>query len=93
MTTRSRQTRPPRDTLRRGKATDAATAATAAHGIKNVFGTIAGLASHPGVDLVGVLTTTPKHEEGIRATIAGGRSVYCEYLVATLMNMSKDLVH
>jgi predicted dehydrogenase len=60
-----------------------AEAAASAYGIKYVVDSIEELARHPEVDLVVVLTTAPQHEEGVRAAIAAGKDVYCEWPLTT----------
>ncbi len=48
-------------------------------GIRHVAGSIEELVRHPDVDIVLVLTTGPQHEEAVRAAIAAGKTVYCEW--------------
>jgi predicted dehydrogenase len=60
-----------------------AEAAASTYGIKYVVDSIEELARHPEVDLVVVLTTPPQHEEGVRAAIAAGKDVYCEWPLTT----------
>jgi predicted dehydrogenase len=58
---------------------EVAEAAASGYGIAHVVDSINALATHPEVDLVLVLTTAPQHEEGVRAAIAAGKDVYCEW--------------
>src|SRR5258708_10122360 len=58
---------------------DAAQAAADTFGIRHVVGSIDELVRHPDVDIVLVLTTGPQHEEAVRAAIAAGKTVYCEW--------------
>jgi predicted dehydrogenase len=71
---------------------DAAQEAAQKHGIKHVVKTLDGLVRHPEVDLVLVLTTGPQHEEGIRAAIAAGKDVYCEWPLTPDVKTSAELV-
>src|SRR6202166_1131223 len=46
----------------------------------------------PGVDIVLVLTTGPQHEEAVRAAIAAGKTVYCEWPLTPDSKTSAELV-
>jgi len=70
----------------------AAEAAAGEYGIKYVVETLDQLVTHPEVDLVIVLTTAPQHEEAVRAAIAAGKDVYCEWPLTTLTSTSQELV-
>ncbi|WP_288823995.1 Gfo/Idh/MocA family oxidoreductase [uncultured Paraburkholderia sp.] len=50
------------------------------------------LVNHPEVDLVIVLTTAPQHADGVRAAIAAGKAVYCEWPLTPDVDTSKELV-
>jgi predicted dehydrogenase len=62
------------------------------YGVKHVMQTIEDLVSHPDVDLVVVLTTAPQHADGVRAAIAAGKDVYCEWPLTPDVNISKELI-
>jgi len=49
------------------------------------------LVNHPEVDLVIVVTTAPQHEEAVRAAIAAGKDVYCEWPLTTSTAVSQEL--
>lgn len=51
------------------------------------------LVNHPEVDLVVVLNTAPQHEKTVRAAIAAGKDVYCEWPLTTTTPDSENLVH
>jgi predicted dehydrogenase len=69
-------------------------AVTAAHqyGFNHVVDSLNELVGHPEVDLVIVLTTAPQHEEAVRAAIAAGKDVYCEWPLTTSTGASGELV-
>jgi predicted dehydrogenase len=73
---------------RRAAAEDAA----ARYGFKYVTASLDELVNHPEVDLVIVLTTAPQHEEGVRAAIAAGKDVYCEWPLTPSTKTSEALV-
>jgi predicted dehydrogenase len=61
---------------------EAAEKAAQRHGIQHIAESIADLVALPDVDVVIVLTTAttaPQHEEAVRAAIAAGKHVYCEW--------------
>jgi predicted dehydrogenase len=60
--------------------------------VKHVVQSVDELVNHPEVDLVVVLTTAPQHAEGVRAAIAAGKNVYCEWPLTTNIETSKELV-
>jgi predicted dehydrogenase len=69
-----------------------ADAVAARHGIKYAFGSLQELVSHPEVDLVVVLTPAPSHEEAVRAAIAAGKDVYCEWPLTPTTAASSELL-
>jgi predicted dehydrogenase len=70
----------------------AAQDAAGEYGIPHVTGSLEELVHHPEVDLVVVLTTAPQHEEAVRAALAAGKHVYCEWPLSTLRSSSEKLV-
>jgi predicted dehydrogenase len=70
---------------------EAAVSAAQRHGFRHVVGSLEELVTHPEVDLVIVLTTAPQHEEAVRAAIAAGKDVYCEWPLTTLTTTSAEL--
>ncbi|PVX81851.1 putative dehydrogenase [Paraburkholderia unamae] len=62
------------------------------YGVKHVMQTVDDLVNHPEVDLVVVLTTAPQHADGVRAAIAAGKHVYCEWPLTPDIHASKELV-
>ena len=71
---------------------DAAQSAADTFGIRHVVGSIDELVRHPDVDIVLVLTTGPQHEEAVRAAIAAGKTVYCEWPLTPDSKTSAELV-
>ena len=71
---------------------EAADAAAAEYGIKHVVDSLEALVTHPEVDLVVVLNTAPQHASTVRAAIAAGKDVYCEWPLTPSIETSKDLV-
>ena len=71
---------------------EAAEAAARDYGFREVVESVDALANHPEVDLVVVLTTAPQHEEGVRAAIAAGKDVYCEWPLTPSTRVSEELV-
>ena len=69
-----------------------AAALVARHGFKYAAASLQELVSHPEVDLVLVLTPAFQHEEGIRAAIAAGKDVYCEWPLTPDTALSKELL-
>jgi predicted dehydrogenase len=70
----------------------AARAAADAHGIRHVAATLDELVNFPEVDLVLVLTTAQQHEEAIRAAVAAGKDVYCEWPLTPKAETTAELV-
>ncbi|MFZ6649393.1 Gfo/Idh/MocA family protein [Undibacterium sp. TJN25] len=62
------------------------------HGIRYAVNSLQALVQHPEVDLVLVLTPAPQHEEGIRAAIAAGKDVYCEWPLTPSRALSEELM-
>ena len=62
------------------------------YGVKHVMQSVDDLVNHPEVDLVLVLTTAPQHADGVRAAIAAGKDVYCEWPLTPDIGVSKELV-
>lgn len=71
---------------------EAAVSAAEEYGFRHVAQSLDELVSHPEVDLVIVLTTAPQHEEAVRAAIAAGKDVYCEWPLTTLTSTSEELL-
>jgi predicted dehydrogenase len=71
---------------------DKADAVAARHGIKYAVNSLDALVNHPEVDFVLVLTPAPQHEEGIRAAIAAGKDVYCEWPLTPSTALSQELM-
>jgi predicted dehydrogenase len=61
------------------------------HGFKYAVDSMDALVSHSEVDLVLVLTPAPQHEQGIRAAIAAGKDVYCEWPLTPSTALSREL--
>jgi predicted dehydrogenase len=74
----------------RNKETAAALAAQ--HGFSHAVDSVQQLVSHPEVDLVLVLTPAPQHELGVRAAIAAGKDVYCEWPLTPSTALSEELL-
>jgi predicted dehydrogenase len=73
------------------KRRDAAETAAAEYGFTYVAGTLYELVNHPEVDLVVVLTTAPRHAEGIRAAIGARKDVYSEWPLTPSTGLSAEL--
>lgn len=74
------------------RSSDVAESAAADYGVPHVARTVDELASHPEVDLVVVLTTAPQHEEGVRAAVAAGKDVFCEWPLTPSIAATEKLV-
>ena len=72
---------------------DRAEAAAREYAIAHVADSLDALVHHPEVDLVVVLNTAPQHEHTVRAAIAAGKNVYCEWPLSTTTAASENLVH
>ncbi len=71
---------------------DAAEAAAAKFGVAKVVDTVEALVALPEVDLVLVLNTAPQHAETVRAAIAAGKDVYCEWPLTVSSEVAQELV-
>lgn len=71
---------------------EAALAASASYGVPHIAESIAALVTRDDVDLVAVLTTAPQHEEAVRAAIAAGKNVYCEWPLTVNSTIAQELV-
>ncbi|MGE9292604.1 MAG: Gfo/Idh/MocA family protein [Puniceicoccales bacterium] len=71
---------------------DTADAFAHAQGIPHAFGNYMDLVRHPEVDLVVVLTIAPQHEAIVRAAIAAGKDVFCEWPLTTTPRQSLELL-
>ena len=69
-----------------------ADALAARHGIKYALNSLDALVNHPEVDFVIVLTPAPTHAAGIRAAIAAGKDVYCEWPLTPSKALSAELM-
>jgi predicted dehydrogenase len=70
----------------------AADAAAQERAIPHVAGSLQELVTNPDVDMVIVLTTAPQHEDGVRAAIAAGKDVYCEWPFMTSTAKAEELL-
>jgi predicted dehydrogenase len=61
-------------------------------GIPHVFTEAGDLIGHPNVHLVVVLPPAPQHAALVRATIAAGKDVYCEWPLTTTVADTEDLL-
>jgi predicted dehydrogenase len=61
------------------------------YGFRHVVDSLDALVNHPEVDLVVVLTTAPQHEEAVRAAIAAGKDVYCEWPLTINAHLAREL--
>jgi len=71
--------------------TDAAEEGARQYGFRHVVTSLDALVHHPEVDLVVVLTTAPQHELAVRAAIAAGKDVYCEWPLTLSASIARDL--
>ncbi|MDH4612431.1 Gfo/Idh/MocA family oxidoreductase [Pseudomonas sp. BN102] len=62
------------------------------HGIRFALDSVEALVNHPEVDLVVVLNTAPQHEATVRAAIAAGKDVYCEWPLTPNRAVSQELL-
>jgi predicted dehydrogenase len=69
----------------------AAADAASTYGFRHVVDSLDALVNHPEVDLVIVLTTAPQHEEAVRAAIAAGKDVYCEWPLTLSASLAREL--
>ncbi len=61
-------------------------------GASHAFTDANALINHPEVDLVIVLPPAPQHAEYVRAAIAAGKDVYCEWPLTTKIEDTEDLL-
>lgn len=71
--------------------TSAAAEGAQKYGFRHVVDSLDALVNHPEVDLVVVLTTAPQHEEAVRAAIAAGKDVYCEWPLTINARLAREL--
>src|ERR1700712_3566588 len=71
---------------------EAAQAAADKYKIATVLDTVDELIALPQVDLVLVLNTAPQHAETVRAVIAAGKDVYCEWPLTVSSEIAEELV-
>ncbi len=62
------------------------------HGFGYVVDTVEEVVNHPEVDLVVVATLALQHADGVRAALAAGKDVYCEWPLATTTAVAQELV-
>ena len=60
--------------------------------IPHAFDDALALAGHPEVDLVAVLPPAPEHAFAVKAAIAAGKDVYCEWPLTTSTQASEELL-
>jgi predicted dehydrogenase len=60
--------------------------------IPHAFDDVLGLVGHPEVDLVAVLPPAPEHAFAVKAAIAAGKNVYCEWPLTTSTKNSGELL-
>jgi predicted dehydrogenase len=70
---------------------EAAEAAAARFSIRHVVDTVEELLALPDIDLVLVLNTAPQHAETVRAVIAAGKDVYCEWPLTVNSETAQEL--
>ena len=70
---------------------EAAAAAAQEYGIRHVVDSVAELVALPDVDMVVVLTTAAQHEQAVRAAIAAGKTVYCEWPLTVNSQIATEL--
>ena len=71
---------------------EAAEAAACDFGVAHVVDSVAELVALPDVDMVVVLNTAPQHADAVRAAIAAGKHVYCEWPLTVSTAVAQDLV-
>ena len=70
---------------------EAAEAAAQRFAIPRVLDRVEDLVALPDVDLVLVLNTAPQHADTVRAAIAAGKHVYCEWPLTVSSAIARDL--
>jgi predicted dehydrogenase len=71
---------------------EAADAAAQRYHIATVVDTVEEMVALPDVDLVIVLNTAPQHADTVRAVIAAGKDVYCEWPLTVSTEIAEELV-
>jgi predicted dehydrogenase len=71
---------------------EAAEDAARRYAIATVVDTVEELVALPEVDLVIVLNTAPQHAETVRAAIAAGKHVYCEWPLTVSSEIAAELL-
>jgi len=62
------------------------------HGIRYGTDSLDQLMNDPNIDLVVILNTAPQHEATVRAAIAAGKDVYCEWPLTPSKAISQELM-
>ena len=70
---------------------ESARAATQAHEIPQAFASVAEMAASPDMDLVVVTTRVPQHADAVKAALAAGKHVYCEWPLGRTLAESVEL--
>lgn len=70
---------------------ESALAATEAHDIPQAFASVSEMAASPEIDLVVVTTRVPQHAEAVKAALAAGKHVYCEWPLGRTLAESVEL--
>ena len=70
---------------------EAAEAAARRFGIPRVISSVEELVALPDVDMVLVLNTAPQHADTVRAAIAAGKHVFCEWPLTVSSVVARDL--
>jgi predicted dehydrogenase len=70
---------------------DAAEAAAQRFGIPHVVDSVAEMVDRSDVDMVAVLNTAPQHADTVRAAIAAGKHVYCEWPLTVSTALAREL--
>ena len=71
---------------------DKARATAAKFGIEHAVSRVQDLLGLPGIDLIAVLSPAPEHANTVKAAIAAGKDVYCEWPLTTNTKDSKELL-
>jgi len=69
-----------------------ATAIAKEFGIAQAFSRVEDLVNLPELDLVAVLSPAPEHPRSVKAAIASGKDVYCEWPLSTKTEDSEELL-
>jgi predicted dehydrogenase len=72
--------------------TEVAQKTATVYGFRHVANSVEELVNHPEVDLIVIATTAPQHTDGVRAALAAGKDVYCEWPLTTSTNIAEELV-